>query len=245
MSWVIVSLPNSGDLGKVIQREKRISENLAKIYAAEILLALEDLHKRDIIYRDLKPDNVVIDEDGHALLTDFGLSKEGVMDNVAATSFCGTLAYLAPEVLDKTGHGKAVDWYVFGATLYELVVGTPPYFSENKDQLFKNIKSAPLKIPKGISLDLKNLLVHLLTRNPQKRLGAGPLDAEEVKSHPWFNDINWDDVINKKLKPPKPNINPVPKNLVFPNVFRDNKKENNMIEGWNFRDKSSAYNVNI
>ena len=101
------------------------------MYAAEVLLALEDLHKRDIIFRDLKPDNVVIDSDGHALLTDFGLSKEGVVDN-SSTSFCGSIAYLAPEILKKSGHGKSVDWYLFGVLIYEMLVGMPPYFSNHR-----------------------------------------------------------------------------------------------------------------
>ena len=90
---------------------------------AEILLALEDLHWRDIIYRDLKPDNVVIDDEGHALLTDFGLSKEGIYDNTSATSFCGSVAYLAPEMLKRSGHGKSVDWYFLGVLLYEMLFG--------------------------------------------------------------------------------------------------------------------------
>ncbi len=116
----------------MIQREKRVTEDRARIYLAEILLALEDLHKRDIIFRDLKPDNVVLDEEGHALLTDFGLSKEGVLDNISAKSFCGSIAYLAPEMLRRSGHGKAVDWYLLGVLLYELVVGKPPYFTSNR-----------------------------------------------------------------------------------------------------------------
>ena len=122
-----------GDLGKVLEQEKRFDEARARIYLAEILLALEDLHKRDIIFRDLKPDNVVLDVQGHALLTDFGLSKEGVLDNQAANSFCGSVAYLAPEMLKRSGHGKSVDWYLLGVLLYEMLVGMPPYFNRDRD----------------------------------------------------------------------------------------------------------------
>jgi serine/threonine protein kinase len=122
-----------GDLGKVLEQEKRFDEARARIYLAEILLALEDLHKRDIIFRDLKPDNVVLDAQGHALLTDFGLSKEGVLDNQAANSFCGSVAYLAPEMLKRSGHGKSVDWYLLGVLLYEMLVGMPPYFNRDRD----------------------------------------------------------------------------------------------------------------
>ena len=122
-----------GDLGQLIAREKRLTEERARDYLCEILLALEDLHRRDIIYRDLKPDNVVIDDLGHVLLTDFGLSKEGIYDNISATSFCGSVAYLAPEMLKRSGHGKSVDWYLLGVLLYEMLFGTPPYYSKSKE----------------------------------------------------------------------------------------------------------------
>ena len=140
-----------GDLGKILSVERRFTEDKARLYAAEILLALEDLHKRDIIFRDLKPDNVVLDSEGHALLTDFGLSKEGVVDNVSSKSFCGSVAYLAPEILKKTGHGKSVDWYLLGVLLYEMLVGMPPYFSNHRQKMYQNRISGPVKIPLCLS----------------------------------------------------------------------------------------------
>jgi serine/threonine protein kinase len=110
-----------------------LTEVIAKNYLAEVLLALDDLHKKNIIYRDLKPDNIVIDNEGHVRLTDFGLSKEGVLDiSNGAKSFCGSVAYLSPEMLRKQGHGKSVDYYLLGVMLYEMLIGTTPYFSDNK-----------------------------------------------------------------------------------------------------------------
>ena len=130
--FLILKYAPGGDLGEYLQREKKFTEERAKLYLAEVILAIQHLHERGIIFRDLKPDNIVIDEEGHALLTDFGLSKEGINGNEAAQSFCGSVAYLAPEILSRTGHGKSVDWYLFGVLMYELLVGTPPYFSKNR-----------------------------------------------------------------------------------------------------------------
>ena len=108
-----------------------MSEHKARFYACEILLAIEELHTHDIIYRDLKPDNIVLDADGHAKLTDFGLSKEGVYDLENTKSFCGSYAYLAPEMVKKEGHGKSVDWYLLGVLIYEMLVGLPPYYDDD------------------------------------------------------------------------------------------------------------------
>jgi len=130
--FLILDYCPGGDLAEHLAKEQRFSEARSKLYLCELILALEDLHKRDIIFRDLKPDNVVLDPDGHAMLTDFGLSKEGVLDNKAAKSFCGSLAYLAPEMIKKSGHGKSVDWYLLGVLFYEMLVGIPPYFTNNK-----------------------------------------------------------------------------------------------------------------
>jgi len=226
----------SGDLGKIVIKEGRLTEPRAKMYAAEILIALEDLHKRDIIFRDLKPDNVVIDEEGHALLTDFGLSKEGIAGAEMAQSFCGSVAYLAPEMFKKSGHGKSVDWYLLGVIIYEMLVGMPPYFSKDRDQLFKNIKGGPLKLPLFLSQSARNLIIALLNRDPHKRLGAGKEDANAIKKHPWFSDINWTDARNRKLKVPVPKIKPIPEGYISPEIFGD-RNDNNKVEGWEYANK--------
>ncbi|CAD8146459.1 unnamed protein product [Paramecium pentaurelia] len=204
--FMILDYCPGGDLGEVLQKQKRLPENIVKNYLCEIVLALEDLHKRDIIFRDLKPDNIVLDSEGHALLTDFGLSKEGILEpNTGARSFCGSVAYLAPEMLKRSGHGKAVDWYLLGVVMYELLVGLPPYYANNREELFYNIENAQLKIPSYISLEARNLLKALLQRNPAKRLGSGKGDSEEIKAHQYFQDVDWETVFNRELPLPKPN----------------------------------------
>ena len=114
-------------------------EKYVKIYTAEIVLALQCLHEHNIVYRDLKPENVVLDKDGHCLLTDFGLSKQGISDN-KSRSFCGSIAYMAPEILGRKGHNRTVDWYLLGVMMYELLTGRPPYYNPFKEKLFRNIQ---------------------------------------------------------------------------------------------------------
>jgi len=184
--FMILDYAAGGNMSRALHKEKKFSEEKAVMFMAEILLALEDLHKRDVIYRDLKPDNIVFDSQGHALLTDFGLSKEEVYDDAMAKSFCGSPAYLAPEMLKRTGHGKSIDWYLLGVLLYEMLVGIPPYYSNNKEQLYENIQRGPLKLPNFLSEDARSLLISLLNRNPHKRLGAGPNGAEDIKKHIFF-----------------------------------------------------------
>ncbi|OQR81359.1 RPS6 protein kinase, partial [Thraustotheca clavata] len=176
-------------LGKV----QRFKEPRAQFYAAEITLAIEYVHNLDIIYRDLKPENVLLDENGHIRLTDFGLSKEGIQDDFSgANSFCGTPEYLAPEILNRSGHGRAVDWWSLGALLYEMLTGLPPFYCRDRDKLFEKIRQGELTFPKYLSPAAVDLLARLLERDPTKRLGTGPTDAGEIKSHPFFKEIQWD-----------------------------------------------------
>ena len=156
--FLILDYCPGGDLARHLSIEKKFNEQRARVYMCEIVLAIEELHRRDIIFRDLKPDNIVLDADGHAVLTDFGLSKEGINNEIQAKSFCGSFAYLAPEVLSRTGHGKAVDWYLLGVLFYEMLVGIPPYFSPNKADLMMNITRGKLKIPTCLSIEAKELI---------------------------------------------------------------------------------------
>ena len=242
--FLILEYCPNGDLAKHLLFEKRFPEAKAKFYICEVLLALENLHQRDIIFRDLKPDNVVLDEEGHCKLTDFGLSKEGVNENQYAQSFCGSIAYLAPEMLKKQGHGKAVDWYLLGVLFYEMLVGITPYFTGRKEDIFHNIEFGELRIPNFVSSEAADLLRGLLERDPNKRLGGSLKDAQEIKEHPYFKDIDWNKVYNKEIKPPTV-INYMSKMIhvyhrprLFANddLFNNNSDKNisNMLNGWSF-----------
>ena len=226
-----------GDLLKQLQIQTRFSEEKAKFYICEIILALGELHKHNIIFRDLKPDNVVIDKEGHALLTDFGLSREGVVDKEMAKSFCGSIAYLAPEMLSRSGHGKAVDWYLLGVLFYELLVGVPPYFTTNQEHIFMNIQNAQLYTPPFISTKAANLIKSLLKKNPNERLGS-KRDVEEIKENEYFTDVDWQKVYERKYKPPQ--IYLKSNHLQFfrqPVLFKENEEDDLFV-----KDNNNDYN---
>mmetsp|Transcript_17564 Transcript_17564/g.27130 ORF Transcript_17564/g.27130 Transcript_17564/m.27130 type:complete len:152 (+) Transcript_17564:199-654(+) len=146
---------SGGDLGHLLKKAKGgIREEKIRPIICEIILAIRELHIRNIIFRDLKPDNVLIDREGHIKVTDFGLSKILRKDNYElSNSFCGSTAYMTPEMLQKKPHGKSIDWYGVGALLYECLVTVPPYYDEDQDKLYENITSAPLKLPTFLSED--------------------------------------------------------------------------------------------
>ncbi len=173
-----------------------------KFYILELVLALEFLHKKNMIYRDLKPENILLDEKGHVKLTDFGLSK--ILDEESDKTFtiCGTPQYLAPEVLLKKGYDKAVDWWSLGCVMYEMLSGRLPFCIKRGMKLSQKIYEKGVDYPPIISKDAKDLIQKLLVVDPQKRLGQGPNGSEDIKKHPFFKGVNWEDAKKKKLKPP-------------------------------------------
>ena len=141
--YMVLEYMKGGELFHWLRQAKRFTEDRAKLYGAEILLALAHLHSHDIVYRDLKPENILMDEDGHLRLTDFGLSKESVSGAGAeggTKTFCGTPEYLAPEILENRGHGKAVDWWSLGVLIYEMMVGRPPFYDKNMQKMYSKVR---------------------------------------------------------------------------------------------------------
>ena len=172
---------------------KKFDEQTTRFYAAEILLAVEYLHKKSIIYRDLKPENILLDSEGHIRISDFGLSKILYSSNQKTYSFCGTPEYIAPEVIIGKGYTKAADWFSFGSIMYDMLTGRPPFLSNNKHSMLKNLVSKPVPIPYYLSNDAKSLLTGLFKIKPEERLGFKN-DAADIKKHPFFANINFSEL---------------------------------------------------
>ncbi|KDO30178.1 AGC protein kinase [Saprolegnia parasitica CBS 223.65] len=197
--YLVMDYCSGGELFFWLKKDRRFSQSKARLFAAEILLALEELHNHDIIYRDLKPENILLDSEGHIRLTDFGLSKEAVTG--AGATFCGTPEYLAPEILENKGHGKAVDWWSLGTLIYEMLTGLPPFYDQNMQRMYDKIINAPLRFPSFMSAEAKSLLTGLLQRKVSDRLGSGPTDGAEIRNHPFFAGMDWDQVYRKETTP--------------------------------------------
>lgn len=200
--YLILEYLSGGELFTFLDREGMFLENVAMFYASELILAIEHLHSLGIVYRDLKPENIMLDANGHVVLTDFGLCKEGIDGQQQRTNtFCGTIEYMAPEILNRTGHGAEVDWWSLGALLFDMVTGSPPFCANNRKKTMEKIMKAQVRFPPYLTDGLKDLLRKLLDRNVSKRIGA-KTGAEELKTHRWFRKIDWDLVAAKGYPPP-------------------------------------------
>ena len=200
--YFILPFLSGGELFQHLRKFRTFDEDKVRFYGAQIALALEYLHSKGIVYRDLKPENILMDEDGYLKLADFGMAKK-LKEDEKAMSFCGTPEYLAPEIITMEGHDKNADWWSFGILLFEMLCGLPPFYVENLDKMYELIKTSTVKFPKRISLseDAKDIIKKLLEKNPKKRLGSQK-GIEEIKSHPFFANIDFDLIEQKKIKAP-------------------------------------------
>lgn len=222
--FLVTEYCGGGDLFEYLnKRSKPMDEKKARFIIAEILLALEHIHKLGIVYRDLKLENVLLDEDGHVRIADFGLSKLLISHIPSVNSspskdgdakensppqelpplkrtktFCGTREYVSPEMLSNDLYDTSVDLWAYGVLLYEILNGKTPFYSNDRDEIYDRIEKATVYYPKEMSDEVQDLLQGLLKRDVSKRLGTGPDGIAEIKAHPWFLSIDWDDIYNMK-----------------------------------------------
>ncbi|XP_074653790.1 protein kinase C iota type-like [Tubulanus polymorphus] len=210
--FFVIEFVNGGDLMFHMQRQRRLPEEHARFYSAEICLALSFLHERGIVYRDLKLDNVLMDSEGHIKLTDYGMCKEGLRPGDLTNTFCGTPNYIAPEILRGEEYSFSVDWWALGILMFEMLAGRSPFDfvggdgnpdHNTEDYLFQIILEKTIRIPRSLSVKAASILKGFLNKNPVERLGCHPQTGfTDIQSHPFFRTIDWELLINKQITPP-------------------------------------------
>jgi len=199
--YFVMEYISGGDLMLHIQRGQ-FGTKRAQFYAAEVCLALKYFHENGVIYRDLKLDNILLTLDGHIKIADYGLCKEEMWYGSTTSTFCGTPEFMAPEILLDKKYGRAVDWWAFGVLIYQMLLQQSPFRGEDEDEIYDAILADEPLYPIHMPRDSVSILQKLLTREPEMRLGSGPTDAQEIMSHAFFRNINWDDIYHKRVAPP-------------------------------------------
>ena len=209
--YFVMPFVRGGELYKHFLSWKRFPEQQVKFYAAQIALAIGYLHSKNICHRDMKLENILIDETGYLKLIDFGLAKI-LKDSELSQSFCGTPEYLAPEMVAQKGHDKTVDWWALGVLIYEMLIGVTPFYNRSRNLMLMKIQQSKIIFPNkkkykiDYSDEVQDIIWKLLNKNKSKRLGAVG-DYEEVLSHPWFSDMKEEDLLERRIKPPfKPQL---------------------------------------
>jgi len=190
-----------GDLMLHIQRGQ-FGTKRAQFYAAEVCLALKYFHENGVIYRDLKLDNIMLGLDGHVKIADYGLCKEDMWYGSTTSTFCGTPEFMAPEILLDKKYGRAVDWWAFGVLIYQMLLQQSPFRGEDEDEIYDAILADEPLYPIHMPRDSVSILQKLLTREPEMRLGSGPTDAQEIMSHAFFRNVNWEEIYRKAVPAP-------------------------------------------
>lgn len=197
--YMILEYVVGGEFFTHLRKAGRFDNNAAKFYGAQIVMIFDYLHKQDIIYRDLKPENLLLDKEGYIKITDFGFAKRVAFKTY---TLCGTPEYIAPEVLLNKGHGKGVDWWTLGILVFEMLAGEPPFVDDDPMGIYQQILAGKLTFPRYFDRNAKNLIKKLLTADLTKRYGCLKGAAEDIKKHKWFNSLDFTALYNRALSPP-------------------------------------------
>ncbi|KAI5959964.1 PKC1 [Candida margitis] len=199
--YFVMEYISGGDLMWHIQKN-RFSAKRAKFYACEVLLGLKYFHDNGIVYRDLKLDNILLTTKGHIKIGDYGLCKENMWHENTTSTFCGTPEFMAPEIVAGKNYTRSVDWWAFGVLLFQMLLCQSPFKGDDEDDIFNAIEHDEVKYPVSLSRQTVLVLQALLTKDPQQRLGSSERDAEEIMEHAYFQDVNFDDVLNCRIPAP-------------------------------------------
>merc|ERR1711988_1698064 len=197
--YLLMEYVIGGEFFSHLRRAGRFPNDTARYYAAQISLVFEYLHSLSILYRDLKPENLLLDKNGNCKVTDFGFAKQV---EYRTWTLCGTPEYLAPEIILSKGHGKAVDWWALGILIYEMLAGYPPFYDEDPLGIYQKILEGKIKFPWHFDRHSKDLIKKLLTADLTKRIGNLKGGPEDVKKHKWFSSMDWNDLLVKKIAAP-------------------------------------------
>jgi len=196
--YFIMDFINGGELFFHLSNERCFNEPRARFYSAQIISGIQYLHNHGIIYRDLKPENILLNSLGNVVMTDFGLSKQGLSsDDARTTTFCGTPEYLAPEIIRGEEYTKAIDWWSVGTLIFEMLTGLPPFYADLEENMYHKILTSEVEIPPHFSPEVSDLILRLLTKDPTKRLQ----DPIQIKAHVWFKSIDWYQLEHLQIQP--------------------------------------------
>ena len=197
--YMVIECVIGGEFFSHLRNAVKFDNDTAKFFAAHVVLVFEHLHSKDIIYRDLKPENLLLDKEGYLKITDFGFAK---VVSFKTYTLCGTPEYIAPEVLLNKGHGKGVDWWTLGILLYEMLVGDPPFLDEDPMNIYKQILTGKVRFTRSYDKSAKSLTKKLLTSDLSKRYGCLKMGSSDIKMSKWFADLDFDALLEKKLDAP-------------------------------------------
>jgi len=200
--YLVLDFEQGGEMFTHLRKQKKFSEVQARFYCAQVVMAFEYLHYLEIVYRDLKPENMLLAMDGYCKVTDLGFAKKLQKEHPRTYTLCGTPEYLAPEVIRNRGYGKSVDWWTVGVLIFEMTAGNVPFYSKDQQHMYRKIIQGHLYLPSHFTPELKDLCTNILQVDTSKRYGCLRHGVKDIKQHPWFQTIKWQQLYEKQMKAP-------------------------------------------